>query len=155
MNTQLFWLCPLVRPFAYFISDCATRTCMRFGSHDFFPSPSRTYCNMRLLSLLCTRMIYIHNLKGFIKYGAFLYSLQASISSVNLKLAPYIQPSTMYNKSQHLKLYKSQNGSDVTSYRHNSINSLLLSICRQMVFLCLSLINYSHLIPLNDGQQYV
>jgi len=59
-------------------------------------------------------MIYIHNLNGFIKYGAFLYSLQASLSSVNLKLALYIQPSTLYNKSQHLKLSKSQTGSDVT-----------------------------------------
>jgi hypothetical protein len=114
MNIQFFLLCPLVRPFAYFISDCATRTCMRFGSLDYFPLPFLHVLYMRLVSLICTCMIYVHNLKGLIKYGAFLYSLQASLSSVNLKLALYIQPSTLYNKSQHLKLSKSQTGSEVT-----------------------------------------
>jgi hypothetical protein len=77
----------------------------------FFPTPSRMYviCG----SCLCTRMIYIHNLKGFIKYSAFVYSLQASSSSVHVRLALYIQLSTLCNKSQHLKLSKTQTGSDV------------------------------------------
>ena len=67
---------------------------------DFDPmifSPPLLACIVYAARVVDMYMIYIHNLKRFIKYGAFLYSLQASLSSVNLKLALYIQPSTLYN----------------------------------------------------------
>ena len=82
----------------------ATLICMRFGSRDFFSLLFLHILYMRLVSLICTLLnmyTYIHNLKGFIKHGAFLYFLQASLSSVDLKFALHIEPSTAYNKNKH------------------------------------------------------